>query len=369
MKTPMMFATLATALAGCSMIPGAAMMAGTKATAPAKPAEANTATTATAPAGAETAATGAAPAPLPLDPDDGLVGDAHQQHVGKVVFAKSAKAVTTPESPDAYVTALALSDEIHVRAYQPHSIRNAFRSEGVKCVRDNAFRVWDVAIDGQPATDAGSKHFYMERAASEGPLYRTSTSVRYDRALNAKADAAEKSLWRAFGDVVVPALTAGTHTITLTVSAVCDADRSPDYPRVQLKTPLAVGTFELEVSERALKKAAGELGTQLPKAAMQDKKLEQRMREIVKAQWPNDELFQLAIVDKKWRVELFPETTIPHRRYLDAVITAKIPDGGCKMFRISFMQKSLDGIREWGETEWGGVGGNEDLSCGKAQGQ
>jgi len=353
MKTSITIAA-ATLLAGCSMLP--AGFAGKKTTnqpqAAAQPTPATAGTALPPPATAGTA--------LPPVPDNGFVSEVHKTHVGKVVFANAVKSVTTPETPSEFATKLSLSDSIYFRAYLPRSIKNAFRAEGVECVRNEARRVFRMTIDGKPV----GAELYSEHAKSSEDIYTKSTSVQFDQPLNATADLGTKAIWRSFGDFAVPMLTEGTHEITLTVTASCTAHRE-DYPHVALSAPLASGSFTLTVSAKELADAS-RLGTHLPKPALKNPKLEREMVDAIKQKWRDDEIYRVVIVEKEWRVRLHDISRLPVDRVIGTLVTAKQSDGKCSAFRVTFVQPAL-GNNKWGDTAYNSVGDATEMRCDAAK--
>ncbi len=301
-----------------------------------------------------TSAVALAAEPLAPEPDNGFVTEAHKTFVGKVVFAKSAAAVTTPEKTNQFVDAAALGDPIFFRAYLPSSLNNAFRAEGVECA--DPFRVFQIEVDGKVLSDSNNPYFYWE--ALDRNAFSKSTSTRYDQALNAKPSSDEKSIWKAFAELVRPELTPGEHKLRLSVSGSCQ-DLRQSRKTVYLSKALAVGEIGLRVGASDVKG-----GGALASAGLKDAKLEKNMAALIGAQWKGDQILKVVIVDKTWNVEKVrvKNTFMPTRRTIGTQVASKQGDA-CRVSDVTFEQKAT-GMTAFGPTQYGSVGGSREVSCG-----
>ncbi|HEY3359374.1 MAG TPA: hypothetical protein VGQ83_39355 [Polyangia bacterium] len=306
-------------------------------------------------AGGVLGAVPAAAAPLAPVPDNGFVTPVHKERAGTIVFAPSAAAVTTPEKPAQFTSTFTAGQPIFFRAYLPRSLENSFRAEGVEChTGDDVWRTYSMLVDGKPVGDGGE--FYAEKMAPES--FRKSTSIRFDQALNGQPDRTEKSPHRAYNDVVLPALTPGSHKLTLSVGGRCMA-RNQRNAVVNLQTPMAKGDFTVTVS--AADAAKG--GVQLPKAGKKDAKLEKEMAAVMKAKWTQDTILKVVIVDKDWTNEVLKTkkaTVVTSRRIATKVAVKQ--GAKCRLFEVVFKQPAQKN-KKFGPTEYYSTGDTDELPC------
>lgn len=287
--------------------------------------------------------------PLPPEPDKGFVTEVHKAQVGNIVFARTLQAVTTPEKPGEFSNAFKSSDSIFLRAYLPMSLNNGFRAQGVRCADPK--RVWKIVVDGSPVT-AGKSPFWVEPIDQNG--FKQSTSIRYDKALNAPHDS-DSALWNQFNALVAPSLNAGEHTIELAVSGEC-ADLDHRRESVQLAKDLAVGKFKLTVAEGAAKVSV------LAAPARKDPKLEQEAAKILEQEWRGDKVMQVVFTERDWtpRYERVLSRQVLTHRTIAAEVAVK-QSSGCRVFEVTFQQEAKG--PGFGPTTRRGTGGNRVVSC------
>jgi hypothetical protein len=289
--------------------------------------------------------------PLAAEPDNGFVTEIHKAHPGQIVFARSAAAVTTPEKADQFTEAFRSGEPIFFRAYLPSSLNNAFRAQGVQCA--DPFRIWSLSVDGTPiGRDAKDPYFFWEPLDQNA--FTKSTSVRFDKDLTAAPDG-DRAIWNAFHQVVAPKLTVGEHTLQLAVRGSCDdiaqGHRTPTY----LATDLAVGTFKLTV-------AKGATVDPLPKAARKDAKLEQEAAKLLAAEWREDKILKVIVVEKDWtkQFEKILGRQVLQRRTIATVVAVQ-QRSGCRLFDVTFEQAARG--KGFGPTARAGTGDAREIAC------
>jgi hypothetical protein len=300
-----------------------------------------------------TAARAAALDPLP---EDGPSSPLHTEKVGKIVFTSDENAIQKgKEIPAKFKDTFKISEPILYRAYYQHSMRNAFRAQGIECRPNDVDMLYLFEIDGTPLP----KEVYSVRI--ESPEYERWVSSRSSSPLFGKVSQGELSLARGIMERLMPQLTAGTHKMTMRMSGRClKARGQPDL--VTLEAPLASGDFTLEIGAKDLDKLTAQNGEKLPQAGRTDAKLAKEMAAIVSSQWKDDQVLKAIIVDKDWTVTRAPLTGIPLRRGIKSAIVVKQQSGKCVIFDVMFEQKA-NGSRGFGETLFGGVGNNTQIPC------
>lgn len=291
-----------------------------------------------------------AEAPLAPVQDKGFVSPTHEKMAGKVVFAKSNAALTTPEKPDQFVGAAKLSEPIFFRAYLKRSIENAFRAQGVECRRNDVFRRYDALVDGKQIVPA-DEGFHHERLTAES--FEKSTSIRFDEALNGKITPGEASPQAGFLAKIAPAIPVGTHTLKIVVTASCE-DKKFKYHA--LEKPEAEGEITITVDAADAAKVA----PALPPAGLKDEKLATEMRSLMKTQWPKDEILKVVITSKAWTVNKHKISGITQSRTIGTAVAVK-QGAACKWFDVTFVQPSNGAT--FGKTQYDSVGNATDIPC------
>ncbi len=311
-----------------------------------------------------TTATVAGAADLDPKPDDGISNDVHRANAGRILFSKTRSALDlNKEKPGRFTTKFDLSDEIHFRVYLSKSMRNHFRGEGVEChPRDDKWRVYTLAIDGKPAIQINKYtlpgEFFSNSARGKG--WTQWTTFRFPSALNGRVKQGESSIQRSFIDRILPVLTAGEHTLALTLTGRCLQKRGGN--KAVLAAPMAAGEFTLHVTDQQLARITAKSGAQLPKAGRKDKRLQREMKTLASRKMGSDKVLKVIIRNKRWNVVNDRWTGRPVERKTTAAVAVKQSSGKCKVFDVLYVQKANG--RRFGRTELFGVGRSSEIPCG-----
>ncbi len=134
---------------------------------------------------------------------------------------------------------------------------------------------------------------------------------------------------------------------------------------------LAEGEFELDCSD-GLERIADvhrKLGEKkiasvtLPAPAMKNAALEKECIAALK-DWKETPL-KVIITDRDWTIQRHPITGAIVSRIINTTTVVKKPDGGCRMFQISFEQ--LYNGKSYGKAQQYGVGDSADITCDKVK--
>ena len=286
--------------------------------------------------------------PLPLVADKGFVTPVHEKMAGKIVFAKTAAAVTTPEKPEQFISAFQLADPIYFRAYLHRSFGNDFRAAGIECRSgvNEAFRYWLAFVDGKSVSD--DTGFFHQPLEQEG--LNRSTSLRFDDALNGAAHEGESSPQSGFNQKIRPLLTTGTHKIKIQLVGSCNDSHSNYH-----KLPQAAAEGEFTVTVSAAQSAAA---SSMPTSAMNAPAVVTGMKHVMERKWPTDRILKVVIVDKQWAVEMWKGH--PVHRTIRTAVAVKQGDK-CRLFGVTFIQKAAQ--HGFGATDYNSVGNSDEIPC------
>ncbi len=134
---------------------------------------------------------------------------------------------------------------------------------------------------------------------------------------------------------------------------------------------LAEGEFQLdcttgldrvrEVNRQLGDKKLASVG--LPNAAMNDPKLENECKAALK-DW-KEKVLKVIITDREWTIQRHPISGAIVSRTINTTVVVKKPDGGCRMFQVSFEQPYSG--KKYGKAQQYGVGDSADIQCEKVK--
>ena len=265
-------------------------------------------------------------------------GSFHKEHAGKIVFS-SQPVVAGKENPSALRDAFdASSDDIYGMMYFTGTFKEVTGGSGYGWTK--------LFVDGN------------EKAS-------------YDFKL--PADQAENA-WLKSEIIPDPALstTRGAALFTKAISEL-----SPRRHTVKVQTldenwkVIAEGEFTLDCSgglDRVtdVNKRLGEkklASVALPAPAMRNAALEKECMAAL-SDWKEKPL-KVVITDADWTIQHHPVTGAITSRTINTTVAMKKPDGGCRMFVISFRQQYQG--KKYGKAQQYGVGDSADLPCEKVK--
>jgi hypothetical protein len=166
-----------------------------------------------------------------------------------------------------------------------------------------------------------------------------------------------------------------TRGAALFTKAISELSPRPHTIRVQTLDEnwkvLAEGEFELDCSEGLdriadVHRKLGEkkiASATLPAAAMKNPALEKECMAALK-DWKEKPL-KVIITDRDWTIHRNPITGVIVSRTINTTTVVKKPDGGCRMFQVSYEQ--MYNGKSYGKAQQYGVGDSADISCDKVK--
>lgn len=302
---------------------------------------------------------------LPRVRDEGFQSPIHKKFAGKIIFSKK-RIPRGPRSEAGFTTSFTLADKIYLRPMLAESMGNTMRKNGVKCRQmrrritkvqiDNAPPKQWVWLEGKPTHRSNWNDWMTYSLDSDGkrPLNHGPTYWPRDKRL---------AKYR-FGAKFLPKLTPGTHRLTFHVIAECYG-RGPDAYKTY-RFGVAKTTITLKVTKKSLRRHWKRKGPFLQRS--KNRGMHRMMKRVVAKSWRTEKVLAATALDRKW--------TVYHHRYLrHRILRRSIPAGvvvrkkgakRCRVFSLSFTQKSLNGRYKYGKTLLY-VGSSEDFPCANAR--
>lgn len=265
--------------------------------------------------------------------DNVYTGAFNREHAGKIVFS-SQPIVAGQENPAALRTAFTAQDDIYGMMY----FRGTFKE-----VSGGAGRGYTkLFVDGNE-------------------------KVSYD--FNLPADQAANAWLKS--EIIPDPATSTTRGAAMFTKAI--SELSPRRHTIKVQTldgdwkVLAEGEFTLDctggldrVADVHTRIGAQKLAAvRLPEPAMRNAALEKECMAALK-DWKEKPL-KVVITDRDWTIQYHPITGAITSRIINTTVAMKKPDGGCRMFVISFQQQYAGG--KYGKAQQYGVGDSADLPC------
>lgn len=257
----------------------------------------------------------------------------NKEHAGEIVFS-SEPVIVGSENPAAMKTAFTANEYIYAMMY--------FRGTFQEVTNGSNYAHSKLLIDGNENTG------YDFKLASD---QATNTWLKSE---------------------IIPdpeqSTTRGATVFTKAISSL-----SPRRHTVILRTvddygkTIAEGTFQLDCTA-GLDRVAGVhkklnekklAAVKLPEPAMRNAALENECIAALK-EWKETPL-KVIITDADWTIQHHPITGAVTSRTINTSVAFKKPDGGCRMFVISFRQQYQG--RKYGKAQQYGVGDSADIPC------
>ncbi|MBE0644895.1 MAG: hypothetical protein IH600_12495 [Bacteroidetes bacterium] len=257
----------------------------------------------------------------------------NKEHAGEIVFS-SQPVVVGSENASALKTTFTANDDIYGMMY--------FKGTFKEITGGSSYAWTKLFVDGN------------EKAS-------------YDFKLD--GDKAERT-WLASEIIPDPSLsqTRGAMIFTKAISEL-----SPRRHTIRVQTldnsmiVLAEGEFQLDCTgglDRVaeVNKKLGDkkmAAVKLPQPAMRNAALEKEFMAALK-EWKETPL-KVVITEADWTIQHHPVTGAITSRTINTTVAVKKPDGGCRMFEISFRQQYQG--KKYGKAEQYGVGDSADMPC------
>ncbi|MBN1449020.1 MAG: hypothetical protein JXA28_13905 [Bacteroidetes bacterium] len=264
-------------------------------------------------------------------------GEFHVQHVGEIVFA---------------------GDPITPGKEQSASIRNAFTAS------DNIYGMMYFKGTFSEATHGGNvAHTILLVDGNEMARYAF------------KLDGAERDASTLKSEILPDPGQSTTRGALIFTEKLKDI--SPRRHTITIRTTddynetIAEGSFSLDCTTGMehiadVHRKLGEkklANVEPPAPAMRNAALEKEMMTAL-GEWKETPL-KVIITDRDWTIQYHPVTGAIVSRTINTTTIFRKPDGGCRMFEISFRQQYAGG--KYGKTAQYGVGDSADILCEKAK--
>ncbi|MDX9759115.1 MAG: hypothetical protein RBU27_08150 [Bacteroidota bacterium] len=260
-------------------------------------------------------------------------GSFHKEHAGKIVFS-SQPIVAGQENPAALRSSFTAQDDIYGMMY----FRGTFKE-----------------------VSGGSGRGYTKLFVDGNE------KVSYD--FNLPADQAAHAWLKS--EIIPDPASSTTRGAAMFTKAI--SELSPRRHAIKVQTldgdwkVLAEGEFTLDctggldrVADVHTRIGAQKLAAvRLPEPAMRNAALEKECMAALR-DWKEKPL-KVVITDRDWTIQYHPITGAITSRIINTTVAMKKPDGGCRMFVISFQQQYAGG--KYGKAQQYGVGDSADLPC------
>ncbi|MFB9090586.1 hypothetical protein [Flavobacterium paronense] len=286
-------------------------------------------------------------------PNDGITSPTHKKYMGKIVFSKKEAALEWGKEIESDFTnkfTLGGPDPIYLRVYMNNSLSNYITRLSEKDRRSSkditAAYSFKLYLDGIPILYSR----YGTRSAFSLEEKQTFTTFRSSFY---KDDGYSKgtNVFKNFLSKTEDKLTPGDHKIKVEVYPM------DDYDDVFLAPMVASGEFTLTVSANAFN--LNDDAVCLPKAMMQDKKIEAGMLKAFNNSEGEGKIAR--IVESDWTIERNQTTGIILRHAIDGII-AFTKNGKCKYQVFGFAQ-DYDGTKFQDRIYLVSVGSSKDINC------
>jgi len=311
------------------------------------------------------ATTPASAQPLPRVKDEGFTSPIHKRFAGKIIFSKK-RIPRGPRSTAGFTTDFTLKDKIYLRPMLAESMGNTMRKNGVKCrqmrrritkvqIGDAPLKQW-VWLEGKPTHKNNWNDWMTYSLDSDGkkPLNHGPTYWPKHKNL---------AKYR-FGARLLPKLTPGTHKLTFRVIAECYGRGPKAYETYRFT--VAKTTITLEVTKKSLRRHWKRKGPFLQRS--KNRRMHAMMKRVVRNKWRTEKVLGATALDRKW--------VVYHHRYLrhrilrrsipGGVVVRKVGAKRCRVFSLSFTQKSINHRHRFGKTLLY-VGSSTDFPCANAR--
>lgn len=172
----------------------------------------------------------------------------------------------------------------------------------------------------------------------------------------------------AFGAELLPKLSPGTHKLTFRVEAECYGRTDDGYKTVRHE--VAKTDIQLKVTARSVKRHWRKKGPKLPRSPYRkNRRLRKKMMRTVAAKWKNEKVLGAVTLSRRWNIvrHRYIRRRVLRRVIQGAVVVKKKGAKTCRVFSLSFSQKSRNGRRSFHPQMTIGVGRHGDFPCANAR--
>lgn len=296
--------------------------------------------------------------------DDGISGPLHQREVGHVVF--STRAVERDASDGAALTQrVRLDDPLFVRVFLSKSRGNAFREVGVVCHETDRADGVHVQFNGAPESEWVALNWVPPGARR--PEWDRWTTYTFDSQsiTNYAARFPDERRQSRFvwGASVVPRLNEGDNTLVFHATARCSGSGSQGSRSLELATGTLTVHVERGERERYLARFAPTLPTERHPDA---RTLHAPMLQTVAREWHDETPLQAVVLSEGWAVRRHPISGVAVERSVEGGVTVHRsvdPSTVCRIYRLGFTQRSLDGRAQYASFMSLSVGDYAEAPC------
>lgn len=287
-------------------------------------------------------------------PNDGITSPTHQKYMGKIVFSKKEATLERGKEMESEFTnkfTLGGPDPIYFRVYMNNSLSNyitrLFETDSRRLKDLLATYLFKFYLDGTPIVYT---RYGAGRTAFSVPDKQAFTTFRSSFY---KDDGYSKgtNMFKEFLSKTEDKLTPGDHKIKVEVYPF------DDYSERFIAPMVASGEFTLTVSGNAFN--PNDDTVCLPKAMMQDKKIESGMLKAFNNSEGEGKIVR--IVESDWTIERNENTGIILKRTIDGII-GFTKNGKCKYQVFGFAQ-DYDGTKFQDRVYVVSVGSSKDINC------
>ncbi len=297
--------------------------------------------------------------------DEGFQSPIHKKYAGKLIFSKK-RIARGPRSEKGFTNSFTLRDKIYVRPMLAESMGNSMRKIGVACYKmrrritkvqiGNAPEKQWVWLEGKPTHKSNWNDWMTYSLDSDGknPLNHGPTYWPKDKNL---------AKYR-FGARLLTKLSAGTHKLTFHVIAECYGKTSDGYKTKRFT--VAKSAITLKVTKKSLRRHLKRKGPFLVRS--KNRGMHRMMMRVVRKKWRNEKVLGATSLAKKWRVyrHRYLRRRILRRSFFGGVVVRKRGAKRCRVFNLTFSQKSLNYRSRYGKTQLY-VGSSHDIPCVNAR--
>lgn len=300
--------------------------------------------------------------------EEGFQGAIHRASAGKILFSRR-PIPRGPKSRAGFTHRFRLRDPIYLRPMLATSMENALRKAGVRCYKErrriarvqvgDAPRKQWVALEVKPTHPRNFAEWMTFSLDSDGkhPLNSGPTYFPKDRF---------RARYR-FGAELLPRLGPGTHRLTFRVFAECYGPTDDGYKTREVV--VAKGTIQLQIKRGDVKRYQRAKGPFLRRSHhRQNRSLRRRMMRTVAKRWRNETVLGATIMSRRWNVVRRRWSHRTVRRWVEAAVVVRRRGAtGCRVFPLSFSQRSVDGRHRFAREMTFAVGSAAPFPCVNAR--